>query len=242
MSENKAGVDKMSFAFGLVAGIAVISVIILINQNFKTGGASVAGEVVARNDNAAAPAVPNQPAAPEGVAAADVKPLSSGDHVKGNKDASVAVIEYSDFECPFCLRHQESMRQLGAEYGDRIAISFRHFPLTSIHPQAQKAAEASECAAEQGKFWEMHENIFEANAAQNMSVSRWKDLAGTLGLNTSQFNTCLDSGKYADRIRQDMAEGSAAGVQGTPATFVNGQLVSGAVPYEQLRQMIEANL
>ena len=162
--------------------------------------------------------------------------------MKGDPNAKVVLIEYSDFECPYCLRHQETMQQIAAAYGSQIAIAFRHFPLTSIHPQAQKAAEASECAAEQGKFWEMHDKIFEANAAGTMSVAKWKELAGSLGLKTEQFNSCLDSGKYAAKISQEAGEGAAAGVQGTPATFINGQLVSGAVPYEQFKQMIDGSL
>jgi protein-disulfide isomerase len=239
MSENKTGVDKTSFAFGLVAGIAVISVVILLNQNFKSDGA-VAGEVV-KNDAAAV--APSQPSQPDAVApAASVKPLSKDDHVKGDPNAKVVLIEYSDFQCPYCLRHNETMQQIADAYGDKIAIAFRHFPLTSIHPEAQKAAEASECAAEQGKFWEMHDKIFEANAAGNMNVAAWKQLAGTLGLKTEQFNSCLDSGKYAAKVRQDTSEGGDAGVQGTPATFVNGQLVSGAVPYDQFKQMIDGSL
>ena len=237
MSENKIGVDKTSFVFGLVAGIAVISVVILLNQNFKSSG-TVAGEVV-KNDVPAA-AAPNQPSNP--APTANVKPLSKDDYVKGDPNAKVVLIEYSDFECPYCLRHQETMQQIAAAYGSQIAIAFRHFPLTSIHPQAQKAAEASECAAEQGKFWEMHDKIFEANAAGTMSVAKWKELAGSLGLKTEQFNSCLDSGKYAAKISQEAGEGAAAGVQGTPATFINGQLVSGAVPYEQFKQMIDGSL
>jgi len=240
MSDSKTSVDKTSFIFGLVAGIAVISVAVLLNQNFKSDaqGSKVAGEVVAVNNNQPTEQVDdNQPAA-----AASIKPVSDGDYVLGDRNAKVAIIEYSDFECPYCLRHQETIQRIADEYGDKVAIVFRHFPLTSIHPQAQKAAEASECAGEQGKFWEMHDAIFADNAAGEMSVAKWKEEAKSLGLNTSQFDSCLDGGKYATKITQDINEGSAAGVQGTPATFVNGTLVSGAVPYEQFKSAIDQML
>ncbi len=163
------------------------------------------------------------------------------EYVKGNKDATVEVIEYSDFECPYCLQHTVAMHQLFNDYQDKIKIVFRHFPL-SFHPKAQKAAEASECAGEQGKFWEMHKKIFEANEASNMSVAQWKQEAKNLGLNATQFNTCLDEGKYDDKVKEDQAGGQVAGVTGTPATFINGQMLSGAVGYDQLKQIIEAEL
>jgi len=236
MSDNKTSLDKMSFVFGLVAGIAIVSVIVLLNQN--TGTKAVADVKLEDAQQQPTPTVApnnNNPNQPE---ASAVKPISNDDHIRGNKNAKVQLIEYSDFECPFCLQHQSTMQKIAEEFKDKIAIVYRHFPL-SFHPEAQKAAEASECADEQGKFWEMHDKIFAANAAGNMSVDQWKKEASNLGLNTDQFNSCLDSGKYAAKIRQDSNEGVAAGVQGTPATFINGQLVSGAVPYEQFKTIIE---
>ncbi|PIR93269.1 hypothetical protein COT99_01700 [Candidatus Falkowbacteria bacterium CG10_big_fil_rev_8_21_14_0_10_43_10] len=178
----------------------------------------------------------NQPVAQE---AAPID--GENEYVKGNKEATVDVIEYSDFECPYCLRHTAAMDQIFNDYKDKIRVVFRHFPL-SFHAEAQKAAEASECAGEQGKFWEMHDKIFKANEAKNMSVAQWKTEAKNLGLNTAQFNACLDSGKYADKIKKQTAGGQAAGVTGTPATFINGQMFSGAVGYDTLKQAIEKEL
>jgi len=134
------------------------------------------------------------------------------------------------------------MEQVFKNYQDKIAVIFRHFPLTSIHPEAQKAAEAAECAGEQGKFWEMHDLLFQANANSTMSVDQWKKDAVVLKLNTEQFNSCLDSSKYANKVAQEQSGGAAAGVQGTPATFINGEIISGAVPYEQIKAVIEAKL
>lgn len=241
MPENKTSVDKVSFSFGLVAGIALVSVIMLMAGGLPGTAGKVAGEFKQNDYNAPVVAQPTAGDQAQPVAA-NVTPIQPDEYLRGNPSATVDVIEYSDFECPFCLRHLPSIERLMDEYGDRIRLAYRHFPLNSRHPQAQKAAEASECAGEQGKFWEMHDVIFDANAAGAMSAAKWKELAGTLGLDTAQFNTCLDSGQYASKVSQQAADGAAAGVQGTPATFVNGQLVSGAVPYEQLQQLVEASL
>ena len=230
-------VDKTSFVFGLVAGIALMAVIMLASSSFGSGKA--AGDF--KQNTYGTPSAAAQPSAQPGAASA-VKPITADDHLRGNVNASIDIIEYSDFQCPYCLRHEDTINQLLADYGDKIRFAYRHFPLTSIHPEAQKAAEASECAAEQGKFWEMHDKIFQANAADSMSVDVWKQDAKDLGLKTTQFNDCLDSGKYADKVSQEEQEGQAAGVQGTPATFINGQMISGAVPYSNIKSVIDGLL
>jgi len=133
------------------------------------------------------------------------------------------------------------MDKIFTEYKDSIKVTFRHFPL-SFHPEAQKAAEAAECAGEQNKFWEMHDLIFAANENQTMSVAEWKKQAKTLGLVVAQFDKCLDDGKYADKIKADLSEGQSIGISGTPATFINGKVFSGAVGYEALKSEIEKDL
>jgi protein-disulfide isomerase len=155
--------------------------------------------------------------------------------------AKVQLIVYDDFECPYCLRHEATLKQIMAEYGDKIVYAFRHFPL-SFHENAEKAAEASECAAEQGKFWEMHDQIFADNEASTMGVEQFIKDAKTLGLNVDKFTTCLNSGKYAEKIQNSMNEAATFGVNGTPGNFINGQLLSGALPYEQLKAVIDAEL
>ena len=157
---------------------------------------------------------------------APVKAIQADEPFKGGKDAKVTIIEYTDFECPYCLRHHATSKQIVETYGNKIKYVIRNFPL-GFHPQAQKAAESFECALEQGKSFEMADAMFEANEAKTMSVEKWKAIAKNLGLNTSKFNDCLDTGKYAAKVAQDAAEGGSAGVSGTPATFVNGQLISG---------------
>ena len=163
------------------------------------------------------------------------------DHIKGAKNAKVTLIEYSDFECPFCSRHLPALEQALKEFPEDVRLVYRHYPLSAIHPEAQKAAEASECAAKIGgndKFWQMHDQLFAKQ--QTLGTQTYLDIAKAIGLNEGNFKTCLDSGEMAARVNNDTSEGSIAGVEGTPATFVNGQLISGAVPYAQLKAAIQA--
>jgi len=157
----------------------------------------------------------------------------------GPADAPVQLVLFSDFECPYCSRVVPTLDQVQEKYGDRVRLAFRQFPL-SIHPHAQKAAEASLCAGEQGKFWEMHDAMF--GDQKKLGVDDLKATAATLELKAEQFNSCLDSGKYADQVKKDMESGQEAGVSGTPAMFVNGRFISGAVPYEQLASVIDDEL
>jgi protein-disulfide isomerase len=163
--------------------------------------------------------------------AAQVSPIDATDHVFGDPKAAVQMIVYSDFECPFCAKFAETMKKVEENFKDKIVITFRQYPLP-IHPQAEKAAEASECAAEQGKFWEMHDRLFANNIASNMNVEQYKKDAVDLSLNQEQFNQCLDSGKYAEKVSQQKTDGTKAGVTGTPTIFVNGNIYPGAYPFE----------
>ena len=164
---------------------------------------------------------------------------SEGYPAQGPADAPVTIVEFSDFECPFCSRVVPTLERVKEEYGDKVRLVFRHFPL-SMHPNAPKAAEASMCAHDQGKFWQMHDLMFEEQ--KQLSVVDLKSKAERLELDTEQFNQCLDSDKYADEVQQDMQAGQQAGVTGTPAMFVNGRLVSGAVPFEQIAPVIDSEL
>jgi protein-disulfide isomerase len=237
------GTRKTSFVLGLMSGIAATSVLALIGLFILMfAGQNLAGTKNTNSASGNANTNTNQAAAnPEPTPAAEVPAITGDDHVKGGSNAKVTLIEYSDFQCPYCGRHNDTMGEISKAYGNKVKIVFRHFPL-SFHPEAQKAAEASECAAEQGKFWEMHDKIFAANTAGTMSVAKWKEEAKNLKLNTSKFNDCLDSGKYADKVSQMAAGGASAGVEGTPATFVNGELVSGALPLDQFKQIIDGKL
>jgi protein-disulfide isomerase len=162
-----------------------------------------------------------------------------GSPAKGPVGAPVTLIEFSDFECPFCSRVVPAVDQAIATYGDQVRVVFRQFPL-NIHPRAPKAAEASLCAADQGKFWEMHDAMFAAQ--RELAVEQLKARAAGLGLDAAQFDSCLDSGKHAAKVAADMADGQKAGVSGTPAIFVNGRFINGAVPFETLAKVIDDEL
>ncbi|MBU1111270.1 MAG: thioredoxin domain-containing protein [Nanoarchaeota archaeon] len=164
------------------------------------------------------------------------------DAVKGNADALVTIVEFSDFECPFCGRYvQDTYPSIVENYIDtgKVKYVFRDFPL-SFHANAQKAGEAAECAGEQGMYWEMHDLLF---ANQNaLGIASLKAYADDLGLDTGDIDECLDSGAMADEIAQDMADGQRYGVSGTPAFFINGKLISGAQPFSVFEAEIEAAL
>lgn len=241
-----SGSPKTMFVLGFslgVGGMAVLALVFVVSL-FLNGGS---GGLLAAGSPSAAPTAPSPTAA---AAAADdslVAPpsgtpsdVTEQDHIRGSQNPKVTLIEYSDFECPFCLRHEDTMKQLLTAYPNDVRIVYRHFPLTSLHPEAQKAAEASECAAAQGKFWEMHDLIFQANSNGTMSVDQWKKDAQQLKLDTKKFNDCLDSGQMASVVAADGNDGAQAGVTGTPGTFVNGQLVEGAIPLENFKQIVEA--
>ncbi len=227
---------KASLMMGFLGAFSLLSLagnIVLGTLFFKgvaiMGGTPVAGQPTVINNQQ-----PTDDNTPPPIQAFTV---TSQDHVIGPANAPVTLIEYSDFQCPFCSRIFPTLQQVVKEYGNKVRFVYRHFPLTSIHPYAQKAAEASECAAEQGKFWQFHDLVF--SNQEQLNLEQLKTWGKQLGLNTSKYNDCIDSGKYAKRVQTDMQEGEQKGVSGTPATFINGQLVSGALPFESFKQIID---
>ena len=159
---------------------------------------------------------------------------------KGPEDAPVTIVEFSDFECPFCNRVNASMEKIRETYGDKVRIVFRQFPL-QIHENARKAGEASLCAEEQGRFWEMHDALFAEQ--KNLGGDGLKSIAaGIEGLDTEAFGACLDSGEYAEAVQKDLEEGARAGVASTPAFFINGRYLSGAQPFEKFAEIIDDEL
>ena len=158
----------------------------------------------------------NQPSAEQKPANQKPKDVSDSDHIRGNKNAKVTLIEYSDLECPFCQRFHPTMLEIMTEYGDKIRWIYRHFPL-AFHANAQKEAEASECVAQLGgndTFWNFLDKIFERTTANGtgFALDKLGPLAAELGVNQSQFQECLDSGKYEKFVKDQMDEGSKAGV------------------------------
>ncbi len=229
--------NKSNFWLGFFVGLAVVSVLCFIGLLVFVLGQSESVNLAEKVQ-----AQPQQQAEqPEQPQAEPVQSISDSEYVKGSKNAKVQIIEYSDYECPYCFRHTATMQQIAKEYGDKVAIVFRNFPL-SFHENAQKAAEAAECAGLQGKFWEMHDKLFDLNEGGGLGNDEFKKAAAGLGLNTGEFNSCLDNGDMAQKIANDMLGAQKAGISGTPGTFINGKLLSGALPYEQFKSEIDAAL
>ena len=159
--------------------------------------------------------------------------------VRGNPKAPVTILEFSDFQCPFCVRARPTVSRVREAYGDKVRWVFRHFPL-DFHAQAEKAGEAAACAGDQGKFWEMHDLLW-SNTAK-LQVPDLKAHAATLGLDAAAFGECLDSGRHGGLVSGDLAAGQGYGVSGTPAFFVNGRPLVGAQPFEAFAQAIDDEL
>lgn len=158
---------------------------------------------------------------------------------RGPADAKVTIVEFSDFECPFCGRGEEAVTQVMEKYAGKVRVVFRHFPL-SFHANAPKAAEASMCADDQGKFWEMHKVLFANRTA--LTVEDLKKHAASIGLDQGKFDSCLDTGAKKSLVDADTKAGSEVGVSGTPAFFINGKLLSGAQPFSEFEKIIDAEL
>ncbi|PIO00399.1 disulfide bond formation protein DsbA [archaeon CG10_big_fil_rev_8_21_14_0_10_43_11] len=168
--------------------------------------------------------------------------LIDDDPIKGDPKAPVTIVEFSDFQCPYCARfYSETLPQIVANYINtgKAKLVYRDFPL-SFHENAQKAAEAAECADEQGMFWQMHDTLFENQNA--LGVASLKQYAKDLGLDSAAFDACLDSGSMTAETLADMQAGQSVGISGTPGFYVNDQLISGAQPFSVFEQAIEAAL
>lgn len=214
-----------------------------LESGSTTKVAGTAGAAGANNPQAA-PQVP-----PE---AGEVAPVTDEDYVKGDRNARIALIEYSDTECPFCKRFHPTAQQAVDEYPDDVMWVYRHFPLDQIHSKARKQAEAVECAGKLGGndgFWALTDKIFEVTPSNNgLDNSTLPDLAADVGIDSSALKTCLDSDEMAQNVEDDYQSGLKAGVTGTPGNLLldtktgETQLIPGAVPYPQIQQAIDAIL
>jgi protein-disulfide isomerase len=224
-------------------------------------GGLIAGYVIASGMNVGTTTMSNVPSAP--IAAADntvpVPPPTNDtpatpddDPFIGDENAPITVIEFTDYECPFCGRHyDQTYGQIKSEYIDtgKVKLVVRDYPL-SFHPHAMKGAMAANCAADQGKYFEMHDLLFANQAAWSAlpdAVPTFKQYAGQLGLNQSTFDSCIDSDAHKDEINKDLADGSASGISGTPGFWVLGpdgqsQLISGAYPFETFKAAFDGML
>ena len=193
-------------------------------------------------DDGPAPQTPPQqiqtPQAPQRLTISE-----DNDPVLGDPDAPVTIVSFEDYQCPSCGKSfAETFPRLKSDYIDtgKIKYVYRDFPLTNIHPEALSAAEASECADDQGKFWEYHDLLFINQG--NLGTQFYASIATTLGLNFEQFAKCMASGKNREEVQNDFTYGVSVGVSGTPTFFINGIKLVGAQPYETFQQIIDAEL
>jgi protein-disulfide isomerase len=233
--------EKPKRDFLLPASIMIAAVLISVSLVYNagkkspaTGAANLAGGV-------------------QGTQAVDslsLKPVTAADHILGDPKAPIVMVEFSDLECPFCKRFQATLHQLMNDFPGKLAWVYRHFPLDAIHPKSRHEAEAAECANALGgntAFWNFIDKIFEITPSNNgLDPALLTQTATEIGLNTAQFQACLDSGKYASIVNADVQDGLGAGTEGTPNTILvaNGKKypVMGALPYDQVKLMIQAIL
>jgi len=166
-------------------------------------------------------------------------PTLPTDPVRGNPAAPITIVEFSDYQCPFCARVNPTLDRIRQTYGDRVKIVFKDFPLPN-HLEAPKAAEAARCAGEQGKYWEMHDVLFQNQ--RGLQVPNLKQMARQIGLNATPFDQCLDSGKHAAAVEAGTELGTKMGVNSTPSLYINGRPVIGAMPFETFKQVIDEEL
>jgi len=159
---------------------------------------------------------------------------------RGPKNAPVTIVEFSDFQCPFCKTATATIKQVLDKYPDKVRLVFRDYPLASIHPQAPKAHEAARCAADQAKFWEYHDVLFERSP--KATLQDLKQYAQDLKLDATAFDQCLDSGKYAAEVDKDFQEGVGLGLTGTPSFFINGKQIVGAQPLAAFQKVVDGEL
>lgn len=159
-------------------------------------------------------------------------------YTRGSQNAPVVLVEFADYECPYCQKVNPQIQQLKKEYGDRLTIVYKDFPLP-MHHSSEKAAEAARCAGEQGKFWEYHDVLF---YSRMLDVDALKEHASVLKLDTDKFNNCLDSGAETAAVKKDLEEAKGLGLTGTPSFFVNGHFFSGVVDYAALKDMVNQQM
>lgn len=164
--------------------------------------------------------------------------VTTDDPSLGNPDAPLTIVEFADFQCPYSQEASFVMRELAAKYPDEIYYVYRDLPLTDIHPLAQMAALSGECAAEQDKFWEYHDKLYQKQSS--LSEDSFVTFARELNLNVDQFQSCLSKERYADELQEDLEAGVAAGVRGTPTFFINGNRIAGSIPAEVMEAIVKS--
>jgi len=241
--QTPATVQKQSNPL-IIPGAILIGFALIAAAIYFSGGinptANVAGTQPTRNEVAA----------PAG--GGEVRPVDENDHIRGNPNAPIVIIEYSDYDCPFCKSHHETMNQVMTDYGagGQVAWVYRHFPIEQLHPNAPLLALASECVADltdNEGFWAFSDLIFGERARNELTnITKLDSFAEQVGADTVAFNTCLEEGTFIDKVEEDFVDAANAGAEGTPYSLVlvGGQqgVINGAQPYEAVKQIIDTLL
>lgn len=230
---------KQTFLFGIVGGVLILCTIgFFVLLGMVMDGVDYDDEFGDAAGAAGARVAANAPA-PAGAGNVSIRAVDKDDHYRGAKKPKVTVVEYSDLECPFCARFHPTMERIIENYGKEVQWVWRHFPLESIHPKARSLAVATECAADQGKFWEFTDAVIADTGKSSMET-----YAQAAGISASKLQKCIDSGKYDKAVTEDAQDAIAAGGQGTPYSVIvgpDGEMVplSGAQPYEAVEAAIQ---
>ncbi|HEX2039302.1 MAG TPA: thioredoxin domain-containing protein, partial [Acidimicrobiales bacterium] len=226
--DEKRSRRRRQQVLGVVALVALVGVVL--------GGLALLG----RDDGDSGPRLPGL-ASDGGGPSADPRTAGmdlSGEPARGPRGAEIVIVEFTDYQCEFCLRfHKETFRELLQAYPGRLRYVVRHFPLTDVHPFARTAAEAAECAHQQGRFWEYHDRLFASEG--RLALEDLRQAARDADLDAKKFDSCLESGAAADEVNADTLAGQSLGVRGTPTFFVNGRMTEGAKPLDHFRTEIE---
>lgn len=235
---------KLTFVFGVIAGVAATSLLILGFNFFKAPGTATAkSSTNTSTTNTSTTGAPTY---------SDVKAVSDSDYIRGDKNAKITLVEYSDYECPFCKSFHPTMQQVMSNYGGKVRWVYRHFPL-SFHANAPKEAEAALCVGDQGgadKYWDFTDKIFQRTTSNGtgFALTDLPALAKEVGVNQAKFEDCLNNGKMTARVQAETTDGTNGGASGTPTTFIVGpdgkniSVIPGALPYDQVKTQLDQAL
>ena len=238
MQGNSSGGALVAAA--LFLGVSILASAYWVATAIDRGSAQVAGLNQALKTAAAAPAPAARPSAPGRPDPSKVYDIEVGDSpVRGSESAEITIVEWADFQCPFCVRVNPTLERVTKEYGDKVRFSFKHLPL-SMHSKARAAHQAAEAAHRQGKFWEMHDRIFAK--PKDLSEETYLRYANEIGLDVDQYKSDFSSSSVRKKVDADLAEARKLGVSGTPSFFINGRFLSGAQPYGAFARVIDEEL
>lgn len=228
--EKPEGPSPYVIPFSIVlAGVIIAGAIMFTNSGKQVGGSNLGAQV--------GDAVPNE---------VDAQSLPGNGPVLGDPNAPVTIVEFADFQCPFCGRFFKTAgREIIETYVKTGKAKFSYRDFAFLGEESEWAAQAARCAGDQGKYWQYHDYLYDHQNGENegaFAKAKLKGFAAALGLNTAEFNNCLDSGKHEADVKSDTEAGRSFGVSGTPSTFVNGKMITGAVPFSQFQTEIEAAL